>query len=348
MGTWRRAARAWWRLSTRGKVGTVAAIVVVAAVIGTGDDTATPTTGTPAAGTTAAVPSETDDGHAPNAEVDSPGASPEATPRRSATPSPSRSASPRPSSLPAASPSPTAAPRPASPRGDDALVLRTGRVVGVVDGDTIDLDDGTRVRLAIVDTPEVHGGTEPCGPEASTFTRDFALSQEVAILRPSTAPVTDPYGRLLGEVVRTGDGASLNVALATAGLGQVDERYTAEDRDLAERVRAAAARAGTPSCGSAVAADPAPSPTLEPAPPPAGAAAAHTGRTDGGWACHDAYRECLPAGSGDLDCADVGHQVVVLGDADPWRLDGNSTTRSDGTGCESYPPWSSSQRYPYE
>ena len=44
----------------------------------------------------------------------------------------------------------------------------------VVDGDTIDVSpdvEGTgRVRLIGVDTPEVSGGVEPCGPEASDFT----------------------------------------------------------------------------------------------------------------------------------------------------------------------------------
>lgn len=193
------------------------------------------------------------------------------------------------------SPAPTSSPSAsATPRGDDALVLRRGRVVDVVDGDTIDLADGTRVRLAIVDTPEVHGGHEPCGPEASAFTRDLVLSAEVVVLRPSTAPATDDFGRLLGEVVRTADGASLNVALAAAGLGTVDERFTSEDPDLAVRARAAQADAPSPACAPVTSPEPTPAPPPGAAPPPSGGA--HTGRTDGGWDCHAAYRECLPAG----------------------------------------------------
>ena len=50
----------------------------------------------------------------------------------------------------------------------------------------------------------------------------------------------------------------------------------------------------------------------------------------------------------DLDCADVGHQVVLLGVDDPWRLDGNSTTRTDGVGCETWPAWSAEATYPYD
>ena len=134
----------------------------------------------------------------------------------------------------------------AGPRSDAAPVVLQGPVTNVVDGDTIDLHDGTRVRLAIVDTPEVHGGLQPCGPEASDFTGRFVAGQTVAIYRPDRAPRTDRNGRTLGEVVRVSDGASLNVALVAAGLGRVDERFVHEDPDLAARLEAAA-RAATPA-----------------------------------------------------------------------------------------------------
>lgn len=142
---------------------------------------------------------------------------------------------------------PDTADTPDDVRGDDAVVLQTGTVTNVVDGDTVDLDDGTRVRLAIVDTPEVHGGRETCGREASAFTAEAVHGEQVSVLRPSTAPRTDPFDRLLGEVVRD-DGWSLNVGLAAAGLGTVDERFTDEDPDLARRARAAQAEAAAPSC----------------------------------------------------------------------------------------------------
>ena len=318
MGELRRAWQAWRGLSWRGKAGTAAVILVVGAALAPSD------------------PVPQDDGVAVQS-ADEP--TPEG-PAATADPGPT----PR-------SPSPTPTPTGVGPRGDDPLALRSGvAVTNVVDGDTVDLADGTRVRLAIVDTPEVHNGVEACGPEASAFTRDLVLGESVTILRPSAAPVTDAYDRLVGEVVRDRDGASLNVALAGAGLGEVDERYTHEDPDLADRARAAAGAAPTPSCAAAVTplpATPPPAPARPSEPAPGGGAASHTGRTDGGWACHPAYRECLPAGAGDLDCADVGHQVVLLGDDDPWRLDGNSTTRQDGVGCDTYPAWSPGTAYPY-
>lgn len=142
-----------------------------------------------------------------------------------------------------------------SPRGDDAPVVQQGPVVDVVDGDTIDLADGTRVRLAVVNTPEVHGEVEPCGPEASDFTGAFLAGATVAVYRPQDAPATGGFDRLLGEVVRVTDGASLNVALVAAGLGRIDERYAEEDPDLTARLRRAADGAPAPDCASATARD---------------------------------------------------------------------------------------------
>lgn len=310
-----------------GKVATAVTAVVVGAVVAGSSSSSADDPATVESTPTAASPSPTEP------------SSPVVT-----TPSPSPAVTPSPA---APLPSPSATARASAPRGDDALVLRTDRVVGVVDGDTVDLADGTRVRLAIVDTPEVHNGPEACGAEASAFTRDFVLGEEVVVLRPSTAPVTDPFGRLVGEVVRSGDRASLNVALAAAGLGTPDDRYAHEDPDLAERARAAVADAPTPDCAP-MAAPPTSSPSPTPSSSPPSTGGAHTGRTDGGWSCHGAYRECLPATSGDLDCADVGHQVVLLGVDDPWRLDGNSTTRTDGVGCETWPAWSAEATYPYD
>ncbi len=138
----------------------------------------------------------------------------------------------------------------ASPRGDDAPAVLQGRPAGVVDGDTIDMADGTRVRLAITDTPELHGGTEPCGVEASDFTAGFVAAETIVVLRPTEAPSHDRYDRLLGEVVRVTDGASLNVALVRAGLARIDGRFTEEDPDLAARLHAAAEAATLPTCAA--------------------------------------------------------------------------------------------------
>lgn len=136
----------------------------------------------------------------------------------------------------------------ASPRGDGLAPVRTAEVVDVVDGDTVVLADGTRVRLAITDAPEVREPLETCGPEATERTTDLVAGQRVALYRPPDAPATDPFGRTLAEVVRVVDGTSVNVALAASGLARVDERFSDEDPDLAARLRVAAGDATAPDC----------------------------------------------------------------------------------------------------
>jgi hypothetical protein len=50
-------------------------------------------------------------------------------------------------------------------------------------------------------------------------------------------------------------------------------------------------------------------------------------------ACDANYHPCIPPYPPDLDCAQIGHKVWVIGPSDPHGLDANH----DGTGCESYP-----------
>ena len=319
-----------WAGRHRVVVGVVVVVVAVWLANGSGEDGAVLADGVAGDVSEAETQAPTPAPSAPDRTV-----APSASPRPTASPTPSPTATspdPDPTPTPAASTAPPATS--AGPRGDGAPVIVQGRVVDIVDGDTIDLSDGTRVRLAIVDTPEVHDGVEPCGPEAADFTGSFLAGQTVAVYRPRAAPQADGYGRTLGEVVRVSDGASLNVALVRAGLGTIDDRFTHEDPDLADRLEAAASGAPSPSC--------APQGQAQPVPFVAG----HTGRTDGGWACHPAYQECLPQ-TDDLDCGDIGHQVTLLGDGDPYRLDGRSTSREDGLGCEAEGPWSAGQTYPY-
>src|SRR5215204_988271 len=72
-------------------------------------------------------------------------------------------------------------------------------VTRVVDGDTIEVSpqiEGTSdVRLIGVDTPEVFGGVEPCGPEASDFTTEQLEGQDVTL--EFNADRVDPYDRAL-------------------------------------------------------------------------------------------------------------------------------------------------------
>ena len=51
-------------------------------------------------------------------------------------------------------------------------------------------------------------------------------------------------------------------------------------------------------------------------------------------ACDVNYWPCVPPPPPDLDCADIGHFVWVIGPSDPHNFDGSD---HDGLGCESYP-----------
>ncbi len=71
-------------------------------------------------------------------------------------------------------------------------------VANVVDGDTIDVancSDAGRVRLILVDTPEVFGGVQCYGREASGYTRSRLLGQTVQVEKDVSN--TDRFGRLL-------------------------------------------------------------------------------------------------------------------------------------------------------
>lgn len=93
---------------------------------------------------------------------------------------------------------------------------RTATVDYVVDGDTVELVGGTRVRLLLVDTPETTQGHNDCyGQEAKAFTLERVGGKEVT-LKYDEASCTDRYGRTLAYV--SVGGVELNTELAQRGL----------------------------------------------------------------------------------------------------------------------------------
>jgi endonuclease YncB( thermonuclease family) len=119
------------------------------------------------------------------------------------------------------------------------------RVARVIDGDTIELGNGQRVRLVQIDTPEVYGGYECYGPAASAIaTRLLPVGTQVQLLgEPASDPV-DRYGRLLRYVVRASDGLNVNLRLVAIGAAAPwfyegeHGRYTAQLKLLVKRARA--------------------------------------------------------------------------------------------------------------
>jgi endonuclease YncB( thermonuclease family) len=118
------------------------------------------------------------------------------------------------------------------------VVAASGPIAGpiaVLDGDTLRLADGTRVRLPGVDCPETG---RPYADEATRFTAAF-LAGHAPRLVPAHPP-RDHYGRLLADV--RVDGASLSAGLVESGLAWI---YEDEGRPLvALQARAVVERRG--------------------------------------------------------------------------------------------------------
>lgn len=89
----------------------------------------------------------------------------------------------------------------------------------IVDGDTLELASGAKVRLIGVNTPEVHGKTEHYGREASEFTKNRLLDRTVYLF-PDVSD-TDRYGRLLRYLFIAGDPVMFNETLLSEGYANV-------------------------------------------------------------------------------------------------------------------------------
>lgn len=115
------------------------------------------------------------------------------------------------------------------PPVDIADPEQTYVVERVIDGDTLLLTNGERLRLLGVDTPEtVHPSqsVEPLGPEASQFTKRLAEGKIVRLGFDKER--RDRYGRLLVYVYI--DGLMLNEELIRAGLSGAQLQYPYSDK----------------------------------------------------------------------------------------------------------------------
>ena len=115
-------------------------------------------------------------------------------------------------------------------------------VTRVVDGDTVELDNGAKVRLIGVNTPEVHGRTEYYGAEASAYTKSKLTGRKVVLYKDVSE--TDRYGRLLRYVFLYGDPVMFNERLVQEGYANAAtyppdvtfaERFVALEREARQR-----------------------------------------------------------------------------------------------------------------
>lgn len=217
-------------------------------------------------------------------------------------------------STPAATDSPAPTKPPGAPPTDGTLCT----VSNVVDGDTIDVagcaDEG-RVRLILVDTPEVFGGEECGGAEASTYTRQALESRAVLLERDVSQ--TDAFGRYLRYVWI--DGELFNERIVRDGMAQLatyppDVKYVDRIRGAQQEAREHGRGLWAACAGPATATVAPAGPTVVPAD------------------CSPAYPDvCIPAPPPDLDCGDIPFRRFAVRPPDPHRFD----LDFDGIGCES-------------
>jgi micrococcal nuclease len=91
-------------------------------------------------------------------------------------------------------------------------------VAEVIDGDTVELDSGERVRYLLVDTPETTFGKNDCfGAEASEFNRDLVLGKTITLEYDEVCE--DDYDRLLAYIEL--DGRAINELMVERGYACV-------------------------------------------------------------------------------------------------------------------------------
>jgi micrococcal nuclease len=92
------------------------------------------------------------------------------------------------------------------------------RVVRVIDGDTVELEGGERLRYLMIDTPETTGGADDCyGQEAREFNSQMVLDREVELA--FDVQRTDHFGRLLAYVYV--QGREVNLLMVQCGYACV-------------------------------------------------------------------------------------------------------------------------------
>lgn len=188
----------------------------------------------------------------------------------------------------------------------------------VIDGDTFVCVGGERVRLLLVDAPEMD--VEPLGPLARAFLEDLLpVGAEVDL--EMDVGERDRFGRLLAYVYLT-DGRMVNELLARQGFALTMVIPPNVRRVELIREAVAAARAENAGLWQVSGFG-----TIEPD--------ATTDGTDRPGAatpgCDPSYPTvCIPPPPPDLECDDVPFRRFQVLAPDPHHFDGNG----DGIGCE--------------
>jgi endonuclease YncB( thermonuclease family) len=208
-------------------------------------------------------------------------------------------------------------------------------IARVIDGDTVALSNGKKVRLVQIDTPELGGGE--CYSQAArrALLRLTPVGSTVLLEADPNLDTVDRYGRLLRYVKRKGINVNIRLVLEGAAAPYF---YRSERGRHAERLVAAVARAKATKRGfwracpgtQLTMAGPLQTQQGRPTPTP-------PSTKPGSGSCHPSYKgACLDPNAYDYDCAGGSGngplytgRVEVVG-PDVFRLDSDG----DGVACE--------------
>ena len=104
---------------------------------------------------------------------------------------------------------------------ESAKSFETVKVVRVIDGDTIEIESGRKVRYIGINTPETHDPRKPVecfGKQAAAKNKELVEGKEVKLEKDVSE--TDRYSRLLRFVYI--DGIFVNDYLVRQGYAQID------------------------------------------------------------------------------------------------------------------------------
>jgi micrococcal nuclease len=206
---------------------------------------------------------------------------------------------------------------PVANAGTSGSFTYRGTVTHIVDGDTLDVQIGSRterIRVIGIDTPE----RGVCYANAATTAATRLASGKPVVLRGDpTQDTRDRYGRLLAYVGLP-EGRDLGYQLIAGGFAKVYvynnhpfQRVTAyrAGEVIGRRRSSSVWRCGTTT-----------TPIIPPSPP----------RSN----CDSSYPDvCIPPFSkvGDLDCGEITFRNIRVVGSDPHGFDGRD---QDGIGCE--------------
>lgn len=176
----------------------------------------------------------------------------------------------------------------------------SGKVTGIVDGDTIKVD-GKSVRLALASTPEINTAM---GKAAKSYLQEICPMGSTVTVDEDSGQTEGSYGRIVAKV--TCNGVNLNQAILEKGYGHLSfcdkSEFSGDSWSGCSSPTKSSSYSGTYS-GS---------------------------YSSSGSNCDPNYSGvCIPIDSPDLDCSDFSGPVTVSGN-DRHGLDRDG----DGIGCE--------------